>query len=143
MDYMTAAQHVSQQLAGLRSEQDPLVRAALRLAVEAWYEGVHAGVEAVRWGLFATAVEAVEATWWTGPPTHRICTTGCVAGVDLVGSVTQLVQAAAGVFARAAIGDDGETGWRLAASAAQLLAAADELEATDGRGRASGPPAAK
>jgi hypothetical protein len=129
MDYVTAAQHVSEQLAGLRSEQDPLVRAALRLAVKAWYDGVHVGEEALRWGSFATAVQAVEATWWTDPVAHRIHTTGCLAGADLVGPATQLVQAAAGVFARAAVDDDGEAGWRLAASAAQLLAAIGELEA--------------
>jgi hypothetical protein len=127
MDFLTAARALTQQLAGVSSEHEPVVRAALLMAARPWHEAIHHGANALRWGGFASDMLAVEASWWHGPAPHTVVCDPPQAGATLDQAVAALSEAIATVFAAAADETGGTVAWRYAAAAGQIRDAATLL----------------
>jgi hypothetical protein len=76
----------------------PVVRAALDHTASMWTAPGVSGRDVVRWGLFATAVQAVTATIYAGPPGLTV-TDAPIANVD---AAAEVALAAADLFDRCA-----------------------------------------
>jgi hypothetical protein len=114
--------HLAELVRAQLDPEQPIVRAALDHAVKAWLSLTGTDAEIARWGLFATAVQAVTAAIYGGPAALIVDDAG---GGD-AHAIAALVHAAADVFARAARLPLPRA-WEYAAAAAQLRDAADYL----------------
>jgi hypothetical protein len=135
MDFFTTTTALCGQLDEISSEQQPLVRAAMRLAIQPWFDGSHTDQDLFYWGEFATEVQEVEASWWTDPPQHLLVADTASVGSDTAAAAAALAEAVAAVFDRAADRSSGTLAWQRAASATQLRDAAQGLR--DSQGSAS------
>ncbi|MEU7822964.1 hypothetical protein [Catellatospora sp. NPDC049133] len=126
--YLTVSADVTAALAHteLRAD-DPLVHAALEFAARPWLDGVHTGAEAMAWGDFATAVQAVADDLFTGASPHVLPSRPAQPSAELTAAAIALTSATADVFARAAARPGEARAWQFSAAAAQLAEAAASL----------------
>ena len=128
MNYLTELRQLTDHLNDPQvTPDDPAVRAGLDLVVRPWLDGIHTGAEAMHWGEFATTVQAVIATLWTGQANAAMQTGTAVPGRDLNQAASALVLACEALCTRAAATAEEPQAWTYAAAAAQLADAATQL----------------
>jgi len=127
MDYETTVDNAVAYLKDC-TVSDPILRAALQLAVRPWLDAIHGDADAMRWGLFATAVQDVIEMLWPGPATVAIPAERGQPGPELDDAAIRVTHAAADVFTRASASRDCDPlSWQYAAAVAQLRDAGRHL----------------